>query len=133
MKKQLFLLVAILLTMVVETFAQTKFSEELLGGIPIQSFAVYMIYAYLGMALNLFSDIIRRDPNSATSPEKFELSYWLEENWRRLAIALVLVPVAIVFCKDFMDIDISRLSALLIGLSSDHLLEILKRRNIIKS
>lgn len=128
MKKFVNLLCLCLLALVpIAVYAETL-RTELLGNLSVVSFQVYLIYAYFGVILNVISDIIRRKPDSSSSPKKFTFQYWWEDNWRRLLISIVLVPIAVLVAEEFMDSPLTKLEALGIGLAAEHLLELIKRK-----
>lgn len=131
MKKQLILLLFALMPMVL--FANEKVSDLLLNGMEKNHFIAYLIIAYVGMLLNIISDITRRNPDSISSPNAFSFKYWFDDNKARLFRSALTIPIGILFFNDFTDIGISNLGALMLGLGADHIWEILKRKNIIKN
>lgn len=114
-------------------FAASKIADMLLNGIDPIQFVVYIIIAYAGMILNMISDVTRRKPDSITSPTALSFSYWFNDNKARLMRSFITIPIGIIFFNDVAGIEISNLGALMIGLSSDHIWEILKRKNIINN
>lgn len=91
-------------------------------------FFVYLVWAYMGFFINLIIDINRRKPESETSPKPFSLNYWWNDNKWRLLSSFLLIPVAIILSKELMGMEISNTLAFLIGLGSDTLIELIKRK-----
>lgn len=110
---------------------EASFMEDLLG-MSGRAFAIGLIWAYVGMAVNILSDVTRRKKPSEHSPVKFSWKYWWSDNWRRILITTILVPVAIVGCVELFSVEITQFFAFSIGFGSDHLIEIIKRKGIIK-
>lgn len=137
MKKTIILLLLALIPGVL--FANEKVSTLLLNGLGFNQFIAYCILAYVGMFLNILSDIIRRNPDSISSPTAFSLKYWLNDNKARLIRSLITIPVCILFINELSQIgeltfiSVSNLGAFIIGLGADHIWEILKRKNIINN
>jgi uncharacterized protein with PQ loop repeat len=115
------------------SFNKAEFQSMILNGISLTAFAVYIFYGILGMLVNIISDIIRRDKSSPNSPAGFSWSYWWSDNWRRFMFSFLCLPIGIIFCNDLLSIKITIYIAFSIGLTSDHLIELLKRKNIVKS
>lgn len=130
MKKLLFI-IPLLFGVISVAMAQSSFVQELIGNLSITHFAVYLIWAYLGIILNVVSDLLRRKKSSPSSPKKLDSAYWWSDNYRRLILSCIVAPIFIIFFSDIMEMQLTRLYALFIGLSSDHLLEILKRKDVI--
>jgi len=99
--------------------------------IDLASFIVFMLFAYIGLAGNLLSDFIRRNKHSKNSPVKFSPAYWWADNKYRLLLSLLSTPFFILIFNELFGIQVSKLIAVFIGISTDHIWEILKRKNII--
>lgn len=140
MKTKLFLLFAFILCATADIFAQdtlsfnkTEFQSMVLNGMSLTAFAAYIFYGVLGMICNIVSDIIRRDKSSPNSPAGFSWSYWWKDNWRRFMFSFLCLPLGIIFCNDLLSIDVTIYTAFTIGLGADHLIELLKRKKLVKS
>lgn len=131
--KNLLILVLLLVGASASAIAEPAFLQHLLGDLPVANFAVFLIWAYLGIILNVVSDLLRRKKSSPSSPKKLDSAYWWSDNYRRLILSCIVAPIFIIFFSDIMEMQLTRLYALFIGLSSDHLLEILKRKDVIKN
>lgn len=107
--------------------------KNILGNMSSINFITYMLFALLGMFINVISDITRRKPKSVASPTKFSISYWLKDNFTKMSTSILMMPLMIILFQQVTGSEISNLLALGIGFSSDHLCEILKRKNILNS
>lgn len=115
----------------VSHFDKNQFHSALLNGIPFTLFLVYMIYGIFGIIGNMFSDVVRRVPESKCSPKKFSIGYWWSDNWRRVVTSLIFLPLLIIGCNDIFGWEITNFKAFCIGLGADHGAEIMKRKNFI--
>lgn len=110
-----------------------EFIEHLLNGIPPIHFAVFLVYAFGGLVLNVILDIAKRKPCSATSPEKISPSYWFHDNWKRLIVSFMFLPLVVILFGQLTGGEINNLNAFYAGFSADALAELLKRRSFIGS
>jgi len=140
--KRLNILITLMLTLFVSVlFAQDSlvvitetgesFLDLILGGMSTTMFFVFLFYAMWGMVLNLLIDFVKRNPASKGSPEKVDFQYWWNDNKIRGLISLLCIPVAIIFCSSVFGMTIDGFIAFCIGFGSDHLIEILKKKNIV--
>lgn len=109
----------------------TTYSNALLNGLTMIEFLVYMTFGIFGVMVNVLSDIVRRNVGSAKSPVKFSRAWWVKDNKIRMMISLILLPIAIICYGEFFSMDMTNAAAFFLGFSCDHLLEILKRKNMI--
>lgn len=133
MKKILFFLVLLIAFtgMAQDSIVKASFTQDVLG-MGGREFSVAFIWALLGMLINLFSDVTRRKVPSEHSPQKFSIKYWLSDNWRRITLSFLLIPISIISVEQMFGVEMSRFVAFSIGYGSDHLIEIIKRRGVIK-
>ena len=129
--KNLILIGLLLVGATIPVQADPGFLQKLIGDLPVANFPIYLIWAYLGIILNVVSDLLRRKKSSPSSPQKLDSAYWWSDNYRRLILSCIVAPIFIVFFSDIMGMELTRFTSLFIGLSSDHLLEILKRKDVI--
>ena len=106
-----------------------EFVVYILSGLKPEHFAALLLVSYLGLVMNLLSDIVRRKPESETSPVKFSLDYWWHDNKFRILLSFISVSSLVLLTGSELDLT----KALGIGLGADHVMEILKRKNLIKS
>lgn len=112
--------------------ASKKFTSEFLGGLDLITFLALFVWALIGMVINLLSDMTRRNKQSPKTPEKVSGKFYWQDNWRRIALSVLLIPIAIVGCKEVFGVEVSPATAFGIGFGSDHIMEILKRKGILK-
>ena len=111
-----------------------NFIGFLLNGMDMYQFLALLIWGLIGVIGNLVSDVIRRNKKSPTSPEKFSMEYYLSDNKWRIILSFILLPLVLISTNEILSSTvISPLGSFFIGLSSDHFIEILKRKNIITS
>lgn len=103
----------------------------LLNGLTIVEFLVFMTYAYGGLVLNLIFDVLQRKPLSPESPIFFSFKYFFKDNWKRLIMSVMLIPIVILLFKQLMGSEINYLSAFLLGWASDGVSNLIKRRSSI--
>lgn len=106
------------------------FWELFMGNMNIMYFWVYLIWAYIGMVINLVFELNKRKPSSEKSPKKFDGKYYISDNWKRLIIAVILVPISILTFGGLFGMEITNDRAMLLGLGADALAEIYKRRKL---
>jgi hypothetical protein len=106
----------------------TSFFQAFAGSMPMVYFLAYIIWAYIGMGINLFVELTKRKPQSPGSPVKLHGGYYWADNRNRILISALLIPVAILMSKELMGLDITRGVAISIGFGADTLAEIVKRK-----
>jgi hypothetical protein len=104
-------------------------TQEFLGMSP-KYFVVSFVWAMFGVIVNVLSDIVRRKKSSSGSPKKLSIAYWWSDNQYRVLLSIMLVPIVIVGFQQLFGLELSRLYAFMIGYFSDHISEIMKRKNI---
>lgn len=108
-----------------------EFISLLFNGLSMIQLIVFMIYGFGGLLLNVIFDICKRDPMSPNSPIKMNIRYWWKDNWRRLIVSIVLLPLAIILFNQIMGSEINQMNAFFAGFSADAIAEIIKRRSFI--
>lgn len=134
MKAKIYFIMGLLLFSIC-VFAQTEGEGEsltdiLLGGMSVNYFIAMVLYALVGAIVNKAADVTKRNVPSDRSPKKFSFSYWWKDNKRKAIADILLVPVAIVCCNEFFNMEITTGSAFAIGFGSDYLLAIAKKRKM---
>ena len=105
-----------------------SFSTAFTGGMAMVLFLVYLAWGMVGIVAQVLIDLIKRKPESTTSPQTFSLAYYWNDNKYRLLVAIVLMPICILLYSELMGTDLSRLEAFSIGFASDMIADILKRK-----
>jgi len=108
-----------------------EFLNLLFSGVAPVVFLVFVIYAYIGLGINLLVDILSRDKFSINSPFKFSWKYWWQDNNKRLIISLLLIPVIVVLWKMMIGGDLNNYTAFMIGWTGDAIANLLKKRGVI--
>jgi hypothetical protein len=107
-----------------------QFLENFMGGMEPVIFFVYLVWAYIGMIINLIAELSKRKPESKSSPKKLSGSYYFNDNWKRVLIAMFLIPVSILVFGGLFGMEITNDRALMLGLGADMLAEIYKRKRL---
>ena len=137
---KILLSIVVLLTIMV-AFPDTGFAQEatettemgfvdmFLGGMSIIAFTSYMLWAYIGVAVNVLLEYQARSAPDGKEwkQDKFSFSYWWKDNRMKILLSCILVPVAIVFSKEVIGMSISNWTAVLIGGGSDRLLVVVRK------
>lgn len=132
-KKHFFFLFLFLLCgymVIAQDSLNKSISYFLIGGVEFNYFLAMLIFALMGMFVNIISDLTKRKKNSPNSPYKFSFGYWFKDNKIRLAINIPLIPIALLLCNELIGVELTKLSSFMIGFGSDHILELLKRKSI---
>lgn len=108
-----------------------SFFDVFTGGLDITYFLAYVLWGYIGMGLNWFIELIRRKPKSQTSPKKFRGAYYLDDNKKRIIIASILVPIAVIMFNELFGMEVTNERALMLGFGADTLAELIKRRSFV--
>lgn len=139
MKKLLFII--LLLLMMIPSLTMSSYAsynrqvieQDFLGDMDKSLFIAMCLWGYIGMVVNLLSDVSKRNPKSKKSPKEFSFTYWLKDNWHRTLLSIIMVPISIITFTEMFGMEISIFRAMGVGFISDYLIDILKRRtNIIK-
>lgn len=128
----MFMLIILPLTMLAQDGGNEdqSISDIILGGITPQYFAAMLLFAIMGVAVNIISDVSRRDKPSEHSPQEFSLKYWWGDNWRRVVATVILLPVALLTSAEMIGLELTKFNAFVIGFGADHLIEIAKRKKM---
>ena len=113
---------------VIQNVEPQTLSNTLLEGMSIILFISFLIYSYLGILVNMLVEFMKRKPLSPSSPNKPDFKYYWKDNKVRIFIALILSPIAIILCKNLINIEISNMVAFFIGYCSDQIAEMIKRK-----
>lgn len=66
-------------------------------------FLGYIVIAFICAGAIVLYDISTRDVNSSRTPGKFNLKFWLADNLTRVMANLILIPIAIRLCYEYVD------------------------------
>ncbi len=108
-----------------------EFNEAVLGGYTFWKFAGLLFWSVVGAYIIWQYDVQTRDVEDARTPTNFSWKFWLSDNWRRILFNLVLIMTCIRFSKEVTGKEISEFTALVIGLSTDILAQLLNKFRLI--
>jgi hypothetical protein len=63
----------------------------------------YVIIAFICAGVIILIDASNRDVTSARTPVKFSLKFWLADNLARVLANLLLIPIAIRLCYEYVN------------------------------
>lgn len=113
-----------------EVEAKESIMDIILGGMEFNYFMAMLLFALVGTVVNVVLDVQKRDKPSKYSPEKFSISYWFKDNWRRLVATIILIPVVMLASVEFMGVELTKGVAFGIGFGADKLIEIAKHKKL---
>lgn len=87
----------------------------------------YVVVAFICAGAIILYDINTRDVSSARTPVKFSLRFWLADNLSRVMANLLLIPIAIRLCYEYVNPTWMLFLAAGIGFGIDSLGMIAKR------
>lgn len=99
-----------------------------LGTNDLNLFWSSLFYGYIGVVIMLLIDVAGRDKKASYSPEKFDWPYFIMDNGIRFILNILLVFVSIRFFADIFNRPITQYSAVLIGIGSDQLAAVIKKK-----
>lgn len=100
--------------------------KEILGTETWQAFTILLFFAFVGVAISLLIHANNRDPQSASTPYQFSFKFLLLDNWKRIALNLLLIYVTIRFFTDITGLQLKSFYALAIGIGYDQLAKVVK-------
>jgi len=106
---------------------KTQIINELLGGIELIPFIAAVFYAVVGATLNLLLHANTRDVNSRRTPDDFSYKFLIQDNWKRIAISVILIFITIRFSQEILGQQLTTYLAFLIGFSVDRLAGFIKK------
>lgn len=104
-----------------------KFTITILGTSDFSSFAASFVFALIGIFLSLRLHAKKRNKADTETPYRFSAKFLMLDNLDRIASSVVLVFVALRFCKELVGVDLTMYFALLIGFGLDKISEGLKK------
>jgi hypothetical protein len=63
----------------------------------------YIVIAFICAGAIVLYDLSKRDVSSARTPVKLSLKFWLADNLARVMANLLLIPIAIRLCYEYVD------------------------------
>ena len=87
-----------------------------------------IFFGYLGVIVMILYSVSKRKPTSASSPVEFSWAFFWKDNFNRIILNLILVAVCIRFIPELTDKPMNQWVALLIGVGSDKLGELIMKK-----
>lgn len=110
---------------------KVTFLERMLGTNDVSFLAAVLLFALVGVVISLLIHASNRNPDSYTSPRKFNFWYLIRDNWKRILLDVLLVLVTVRFSQDLVGLKLTELTGLLIGVSYDKIAEWLQNKKIL--
>lgn len=102
---------------------KTIVTNHILNGQTPEQFIALLFWGFIGLLTSIL--IERMISKSVKSIKHPPLNEYLKENIARLLLSLIAVLIGVLFTPDLLGRDINNFSALLAGLSTDKLIELL--------
>jgi hypothetical protein len=110
--------------------SSATYKQLILGDIDSKQYVVFILFGYIGMILNTFGNIWSRDKSDENN-KKLSGKKFFKNDWKKLIVSIILVPVAILFAQEMFDIVPTNFTCMLIGGFSDSLAMKLKRKGFL--
>jgi len=94
----------------------------LFGNYTWEFYTVYFIFVAIGVFASNGIASATRDKDSQHTPEKFSISYWFSDNWKRLSSSLAIIFIFIRFGDEMFHVVPTYVGAVGIGLGFDQFL-----------
>mgnify|MGYP003338845954 CR=1 FL=1 len=88
-------------------------------------------YLNVGIFLASVVNTTGREPNSDRTPFRFSWRFFAKDNWKRWAKSVLFGVVAMRFCHELLNQQLTTYIALMIGFSIDGIIAILTRKKFI--
>lgn len=99
---------------------------SLLGTLSPSQFVALFFLAIIGAVLSMLLQTTNRNISSDQTPKHFSWSFFMQDNWKRIVTALLLIYVSLRFAPEILGINITEFVALGIGFSLDKIAQLLK-------
>jgi hypothetical protein len=103
------------------------FKIAIMGNIGLGTLLAICFFGLIGFAISQLIDLNGRDKDSASTPTKFNLLFFIHDNSKKWLTSLLLFFVFIRFMPELLGIKINEFGGLLVGLSTNELAGILKK------
>ena len=108
-----------------------EFTSLVFGSMSPALWAASFLFALIGWAFISIPDIKKRDKHSERTPFAFSFSFWISDNWQRIAMNIIAIFLYIRFMPDLIQKEVKPLTALGVGIGIDWLCLKLRQWNII--
>ena len=79
----------------------------LLGYVSLKMFLVMLLFATLGIIVSLLIDSQRRNQSSKNTPQYFSWAFLLRDNWKTIAMTVLIVILTLRFATSFFPAQFS--------------------------
>lgn len=86
-------------------------------------------WGLIGTILSLIWSVSKRNKNSPRSSHNFDWNFYKKDNRTRIIINLLSLAILLRFCNEFLGTSLTAYSSIIIGLSIDRGVAILKKIN----
>ncbi|RQO79120.1 hypothetical protein DBR40_05215 [Pedobacter sp. KBW01] len=98
-----------------------KFQSLILGNTDLPTYAAYFVFALIGAIISLYIKSQKRDKLSENTPYNFSLRFLFQDNLLRIVVGILLAFLAFRFGTEFVGSEVTVLSAVFIGGTTDRL------------
>jgi hypothetical protein len=98
-----------------------KFLEQLLGTTDLPTYAAWFILAFIGAFAGVLIRAQLKYKNSKGTPEKWSLTFLLNDNLLGLFIGFFITFIFIRFSKEMLNMEPTAFGALIIGVTNNEL------------
>jgi ABC-type Fe3+ transport system permease subunit len=102
--------------------------KALLGSQELSQFFASFIFALIGIALMLLLHSTSRSLHSKRSPVNFKWSFFLLDNWKRIAAGVIMIFIALRFTPELFGVQLTSFWAFAIGCINDKIAEVIKNK-----
>ncbi len=103
-----------------------NFIQHLIGTTDAASFAASFVFAVVGIILSLKLHSKKRNKADASTPYRFSIKFLLLDNIDRISFSLLLIFVALRFCKELTGMQLNMFVAFGLGFGLDKIVQKLK-------
>ncbi len=109
-----------------------EFLATFLGTIATTVLVAAFLYAFFGIVVRSYFKTTAAVKYKSTTPNKFSLKYWLENNFGRkiitIAATIIMVFVTLRFPMEWFGVELSMMYAFCVGLCFDYVLDMYKKK-----
>lgn len=98
------------------------------GTIDLYLIASCFFFGCIGVLIMTLMDVMGRNENTSYSPPEFDWKYFIRDNKTRFMLNFILMMVSIRFCQDIINKPPTQYTSLIIGIMSDQIALIIKKR-----
>lgn len=96
--------------------------NNLLNGKTKEEYLVLVICAIIGLIASLLVELIRHK-NDIKKKGGFSFIYWLQDNWSRMLLSVIIILIGVLYTQDLVGIEVGNKGALVMGFCTDKIIE----------